>query len=58
MTSNKKRKNKWHRELIEWFEREGIVWCERCGRTDKKLDISHGKKQRFLLTRELYLLRL
>jgi hypothetical protein len=54
MTSLKKLKVKWHRKLVEFFERAEIFFCERCGRTDTKLDISHGKKQRFLLTEADY----
>jgi hypothetical protein len=54
MNSLTKLKKKWRKELTEWFDRQEIYYCERCGRTDTKLDISHGKKQRFLLTRELY----
>lgn len=54
MTSTKKEKLKWHRELNKYLDELGICWCERCGVTGQDLDISHGKKQRFLKTRELY----
>lgn len=54
MTSLKKLKNKWHVELVAYLDSLGIQWCERCGVTGQRLDISHGKKQRFLITRELY----
>jgi hypothetical protein len=45
---------KWQKELNTWLDEQGIFYCERCGRTDQRLDISHGRKRRFLLTRELY----
>lgn len=54
MTSTRRLQIKWQAELDQWFDEQGINWCERCGITGVKLDTSHGRKRRFLITRDLY----
>src|SRR5690348_4691898 len=54
MTSLRRKQKVWHAELEAWFDEQGIRWCERCGRSGIRLDISHGRKRRFLITREAY----